>query len=222
MTICNINRRKAAVARSWKVVRERAPIFFLLLGLTALYACSSDGPKRVATGENPAVQHNTVMEYVIGPADVLTISVWNNEDLSQTVTVRPDGKFSFALVGEVEAVGLTPVQLQTRMEEELARFVEVIPGEVSVVVDAVHSYNVSVLGEVRRPGRFEFRTQSTVLDALAMAGGLTEFTSGKDVVVMRRNHGQTEKLHFSYRDMVEARLQDERTFILPGDIIVVH
>ena len=186
--------------------------------LAVLHGCSSYEPVRV---DAPAAHKPALMEYVIGPADELSISVWNHQDLNRTVTVRPDGKFSFSLVGEIQASGLTPLQLQNEMEEALGKFIDVIPGEVVVVVDEVHSYTVSVLGEVRRPGRFEFQSQSTILDALAMAGGLTDF-AGKDLVVMRRNGAETEKLEFNYRNLVKGSDDRAHVLIFPGDIIVVR
>jgi polysaccharide export outer membrane protein len=194
-------------------------ILLVLISVTLICGCGLRRPAPVDASSPPG---HAVMEYVIGPSDVLSIGVWNHKDLNRTVTVRPDGKFSFALAGEIEATGLTPVQLQANLEKALRRYVDIVPGEVSVVVDEVHSYKVSVLGEVRQPGQFEFQIQSTVLDALAMAGGLTEFTSGKNVIVMRRNQGQTEKLHFDYRKLVDAPSDDQRSFIFPGDVIVVR
>lgn len=194
-------------------------VLLLLVSLGLIGGCGSRGP---VVDDVPRTQDYAVMEYVIGPSDVLSIKVWKHPDLDRTVTVRPDGKFSFALAGEIEANGLTPSQLQEKLEKGLSRYVDIIPGEVSVVVDEVHSYKVSVLGEVRQPGQFEFQIQSTVLDALAMAGGLTEFTSGKNVTVMRRNGGQTEKLHFDYRKLVDASSHDRSSYIFPGDIIVVR
>lgn len=161
------------------------------------------------------------MEYLIGPSDVLTISVWNRQDLNRTVTVRPDGRLSFSLIGDIYAVGLTPPELQQLMETSLSEYINIIPGEVSVVVDEVHSYKVSVLGEVRLPGRFEFQNQVSVLDALAEAGGLTEFASPSEIVIMRPYQGQTEKIPFDYRRMVRSRNNDDRVLVFPGDIIFV-
>lgn len=166
------------------------------------------------------MQEAQVMEYLIGPSDVLSISVWNRQDLSRTVTVRPDGRLSYSLIGDIYAVGLTPAELQTVMEEALNKYINIIPGEVVVVVDEVHSYQVSVLGEVEQPGRFEFQNQVSVLDALAEAGGLTEFADSSDILILRRFQDETEKIPFNYRKMVNSR-NNERVLVFPGDIIVV-
>jgi polysaccharide export outer membrane protein len=137
------------------------------------------------------------------------------------VTVRPDGRFSFALVGEIEAAGQTPPQLQETMVAALAEYIDVLPGEVSVIVDSVHSYTVSVLGEVRLPGRFEFRNQVTVLDALAQAGGLTEFADTSDILILRTYRGQEERIRFNYKKSVRIDDNDPRVLLMPGDVVVV-
>ena len=201
--------------------------FARLVGLAALLLLSACGT--TSNEEDPRLygtdvyqmQEAQVMEYLIGPSDVLTISVWNRQDLNRTVTVRPDGRLSFSLIGDIYAVGLTPPELQQLMETSLSEYINILPGEVSVVVDEVHSYKVSVLGEVRLPGRFEFQNQVSVLDALAEAGGLTEFASPSDIVIMRPYQGQTEKIPFDYKRMVRSRNNDDRVLVFPGDIIFV-
>lgn len=164
---------------------------------------------------------NGVMEYRIGPADVLSISVWNHKELNQTVTVRPDGQVSFALIGDIPAVGLTPLEMQGSLEKALGEYIDLIPGEVSVVVDEVHSYTVSVLGEVRLPGRFEFQNQATVLDALAEAGGLTEFASSSKILILRTKGGQTEKIRFNYQKLLKSGNTDPQVLVFAGDVILV-
>lgn len=167
------------------------------------------------------VQEAQVMEYRIGPSDVLSISVWNRDDLSRTVIVRPDGMLSFDLVGDIQAVGLTPMELQQTMEEALGKYINIIPGEVAVVVNEVHSYKVSVLGEVNEPGRFEFLGQVSVLDALAEAGGLTEFAANNDIVILRTRQGNTERIRFDYSRMLKSANPDDKVLVFPGDIILV-
>jgi polysaccharide export outer membrane protein len=162
-----------------------------------------------------------VLDYRIGPSDVLTVRVRGQEDLNQTVTVRPDGKLSLPLVGDLTAAGMTPVELQGSLEAALSKFVNVIPGEVTVVVESVRSYKVSVLGEVRTPGRFEFQIRVSVLDALAQAGGLTEFAASKDIVIFRTYLGENEKLEYNYDRLIEARGTAAWVPVMPGDIILV-
>jgi len=194
----------------------------IILLAAAVAACSGfvpRGPGGAGDAGAPAQAPGTA--YVIGPADVLSIGVLNHEDLNRTVTVRPDGRFSFALVGEIEAAGQTPPQLQETMVAALAEYIDVLPGEVSVIVDSVHSYTVSVLGEVRLPGRFEFRNQVTVLDALAQAGGLTEFADTSDILILRTYQGQEERIRFNYKKSVRIDDNDPRVLLMPGDVVVV-
>lgn len=192
----------------------------LLLG-----GCASSPPPRItadALMENIGdIQVPDVMEYQIGPSDVLSITVWNHETMNRTVTVRPDGMISFPLVGEVLVVGLTPAQLQDVMETALQRYINIVEGEVSVMVDEVHSYKVSVLGRVRLPGRFEFQSQATVLDALAQAGGLTDFASASDILILRPGPDDVKRIRFNYRQVLRSDAVDGRLFIFPGDIILV-
>ena len=162
-----------------------------------------------------------LLDYRIGPSDVLTIRVRGHEDLLQTVTVRPDGKLSLPLVGDLAAAGMTPVELQGRLESALGEYINVIPGEVTVVVEEVRSYKVSVLGEVRNPGRFEFQIRVSVLDALAQAGGLTEFAASKNIVIFRTYLGEDEKLEYNYERLVEARGTAAWVPVMPGDVILV-
>lgn len=161
------------------------------------------------------------MDYRIGPSDVLTIRVRGHEELNQTVTVRPDGKLSFSLVGDVMVAGMRPAELQGAMESALGEYVNILSGEVTVVVDAVHSYKVSVLGEVRQPGRFEFHNRVSVMDALAQAGGLTEFASSSNIVIFRTYQGKDEKLEFNFNRLVKSDGTSAWVPVLPGDIILV-
>ena len=152
-----------------------------LLASLVLSACNSTDP---GSNEFSGISQVPVMEYTIGPSDVLSIGVRNHEDLTTTVTVRPDGMITFPLLGELYVVGQTPSALQSSLAESLKEYVNIQPREVSIVVDEVHSYTVSVLGEVRTPGRFNFQSQATVLDALAQAGG-PDAGDGPEVAMLR-------------------------------------
>lgn len=162
-----------------------------------------------------------VAEYRIGPADILTVAVWKNDRLTRTVTVRPDGAISFPLLGDVYVAGLTPNEMQTRMYERLKEFVDVVDSEVSVITEEVHSFKVSVLGEVREPGLYEFTGRTRVLDALAHAGGLTEFASGSRIVVLRQNGGSMERIRFDYNAVKSNGGSQSGLDVRPGDIVLV-
>lgn len=157
--------------------------------------------------------------YRIGPEDVLHIVVWKNADLSATVPVRPDGMISLPLLAEVPVEGLTPLELQERLREKLSRH---LPSpQVFVMVTEVHSVKVSILGKVRRPDRYELRRPTTVLDALALAGGLESFSSPEQIAVFRRVSGVMKKLPFSYHKATTLDGNTENFLLESGDIIVV-
>ena len=205
--------KHAKITGRW--IRISLALVFLISTVTTVVSAKpSDSSNR-----NHAVSQQ--MPFQIGPSDVLSISVLNRKELDRTVTVRPDGKLSFSLVGDISAAGLTPLELQTVMEEALGKFINIIPGEVSVVVDEVHSYVVSVLGEVRLPGRFEFQKQVSVLDALAQAGGLTEFADSSRILILRNQNGKTEKIKFNYKKWLKAKSDSAWVLLLPGDIVMV-
>ena len=157
-------------------------------------------------------------DYRIGPEDVLDISVWNNAAISRTVPVRPDGKVSLPLVNDIQAAGLTPMQLRSALIKKLAEYVP--SPEVSVIVREVHSFKVSVIGEVKRTGRHELKGRATVLDVLALAEGFGEFAARGRIVVIRQDGRQ---ILFNYNKVVSSNGAGAReNFLLqPGDIIVV-
>lgn len=158
-------------------------------------------------------------EYLIGPEDVLDITVWKNcPDLCRTVPVRPDGKLSLPLVNDVQAAGLTPMDLRQHITNQLAEY---LPSpEVSVIVREVHNFKVSVVGAVKIPGEYEIKSQATVLELLARAQGLTEFSNRDKIVILRQNGAKTERIKFNYRKVAEGNDQDN-FYVRPGDIIVV-
>jgi polysaccharide export outer membrane protein len=157
-------------------------------------------------------------DYVIGPGDVLQVTVWKNETLSRVVPVRPDGKISMPLLHDVQAAGLTAMQLRDKVATALAEY---LPNpEVSVSVNEVRSLRISVLGEVQKPGVLELRGQTTILEAIAMAGGFRDFASPSKIMVIRNDErGQTTRLRFNYN---RATMGDEPNLTLrPGDVVVV-
>jgi polysaccharide export outer membrane protein len=156
--------------------------------------------------------------YQIGPEDVLDISVWKNPELSRTVPVRPDGKVSLPLVNDIQASGLTPIDLREQVTAKLAEF---IPApEVSVIVREVHSRKVTVAGAVKLPGRYDLRSSMTVLEVIALAQGLTDFASRDRIVILRQNGQKTERIPFNYRRIADSAQQDN-FLVRPGDIVFV-
>ncbi|MDO9318364.1 MAG: polysaccharide biosynthesis/export family protein [Gammaproteobacteria bacterium] len=166
-------------------------------------------------------QETPFTEYHIGPADVLSITVWQQPELSRTVTVRPDGFITYPLLGDMAVASLTPLQLRDLVAESLKRYVVIMVSEVTVSVDAINSYTVSVMGEVNSPGRFSFQTQVTVIDVLAEAGGFTPFAASSKVVILRKENGVTQRIPFDYRRVERGRSTPEEMTVFPGDIIMV-
>ncbi len=157
--------------------------------------------------------------YRIGPEDVLAIMVWKNDALSRTVTVRPDGMISLPLIQDVKAAGLTANELRDAI---IKRLVDYMPApEVSVIVNEVRSFKVSVLGEVAKPGRYELKSWTTVLDVIAAAGGFNQFANRGRIVVLRPNGKGMTRVPFNYNHVVAAADEDENFYLAPGDIILV-
>lgn len=157
-------------------------------------------------------------DYKIGAEDVLDISVWRNADLTRAVQVRPDGRISLPLVGELQASGLTPTQLQAILAKGYVKYFTDL--EITVGVREVHSNKISVLGTVKTPGRFELRSQATVLDGLALAGGFADFAKRDKVFVIRGFGPAVRRLAFNYLKLLAG--QDAENFLLQaGDVIIV-
>jgi polysaccharide export outer membrane protein len=158
-------------------------------------------------------------EYRIGPEDVLQISVWRNEAMSRTVPVRPDGKISLPLLNDVEAGGLTPDELRDSLVKKLGEY---MPNpEVAVIVLEARSFKVSVIGEVPKPGRYELKSWTTVLDILAIAGGLNQFASRGRLYVMRPEGKGHTRIPFNYNKAVASPTEQENFYLRAGDIVVV-
>jgi polysaccharide export outer membrane protein len=137
--------------------------------------------------------------------------------VSRTVPVRPDGKISLPLLNEVQAAGLTPPQLRQSL---MSKLVEYMPTpEVSVIVREVHSNKISVLGEVRKAGRYEISNRATVLDAVALAGGFSDFARRSKLVIMRQEGHGVKRIPINYNRIVAE--EDENVVLQPGDIVVV-
>lgn len=190
-------------------------MLMLSAALVLLSACSQDPPMADVCADGCKPQ-----PYLIGQGDVLHISVWKDATLDRTVTVRPDGMISFPLLDDLQAAGQTPMSLEKTIGDKLKQFLS--DPEVSVVVQEVHSYAVSVLGQVKTPGRYELKNENTtVLDVLAQAGGLTPYASTSSIVVLRTTNGVRSRLRFDYDDAIANKGGDEAFYVRPGDVIMV-
>lgn len=165
--------------------------------------------------------------YVIGPEDVLEIAVWDSPELTRTVPVRPDGKISLPLLNDVPAAGLTPMQLRATLAKALTDYLPT--PAVSVLLREIHSVKVAVIGQVKTPGRYELKDRATVLDVLAMAGGLTEYAARSRIVVLRQEPAGTRQIPFPYDRLTEKNRSksgspaggQENLCVRPGDVVFV-
>ena len=160
-------------------------------------------------------------DYVIGPEDVLDVTVWKNTDLSKSVQVRPDGRVSLPLLGDVVAVGRTSTQLTEDISIRLRAYME--NPTVSIVVKEVNSYAIYVLGEVSKPGRYPLKSKTTLLQAITLASGLTPVAARNKIVVFRfgRDGEPLTKIKASYDDIVLRDGTNQNIELKPGDTVVV-
>ena len=159
-------------------------------------------------------------DFIIGLEDILTIKVWKEPELSaEEVIVRPDGKISLPLVGDILASGLTTKQLQERITEELKNFVAT--PTVSVVIARIASLTVSVQGQVAKPGVYYLGSPMTVLELLARAGGLSEYADKKNIAIIRKVEGQTKYFKFNYKDVSKGKKLQQNIVLENGDSIIV-
>jgi polysaccharide biosynthesis/export protein len=207
------------MALKWFVVSVALLTGLMLVGTAGAQQASVKSANAKAPLNTPAVGVPVASDYVIGPEDMLQVSIWKNEAMSRTLPVRPDGKISLPLLHDITAAGLTPLQLRDKIAAALAEF---MPNpEVSVSVMEVKSYRVSVLGEVLRPGVLQLKAPTTVLEALALAGGFKDFASPSKIVIFRKNgSGQTERLRFNYNRAVGSAGEDNIS-LKSGDVVVV-
>jgi polysaccharide export outer membrane protein len=173
-----------------------------------------------ATDSKPApVPATTDPGYIIGAEDVLDINVWKEPDVSRTVPVRPDGRISLPLVNDVQAAGLSPEQLAATVTERLRKYLN--EPQVTVIVMAINSQRIFVVGEVLRAGAFPLIPGMTVLQALSSAGGFTTFADMKKIHVMRLRDGKHIELPFNYREVLKGDNADQNIKLEPGDTVVV-
>lgn len=157
--------------------------------------------------------------YRIGPEDVLEISVWREDALRKEVLVRPDGGTSYPLIGDVQAAGRTIAELRAEITKRLEKFIP--EAVVSVTVLKAASHRIYVLGKVTKPGEFPVGRPVDVLQALSMAGGLTQFADANGVRIMRREGDRQAVLPFEYARVVRGEKLEQNVLLRPGDVVVV-
>jgi polysaccharide biosynthesis/export protein len=177
--------------------------------------------KTKPTGAVPTASQVQVndAEYKIGAQDVLRIDVWKEEQLSRAVPVRPDGKVTLPLLNDLQAVGLTPMQLADVISQGLKKYIT--SPQVTVTVTEFNSRRIYVTGEVLRAGAFPLLPNMTVLQALSSSGGFTQFARMKKIYVLRVEDGKQMKLPFNYREVVDGKKPEQNILLQPSDVIVV-
>ncbi len=179
----------------------------------------------VAPNPNPDTDTTSIQKphndtYVIGNDDRLAINVWKEPDLTQTLPVRSDGKISLPLIGDVQAAGRTPHDLEVEISAKLRTYMTA--PEVTVMVLQINSQKFNILGRVAKPGSYSLSTTTTVLDAIAEAGGFQDFAKQKNVYILRAKAGGGEdRIHFNYKDVIRGKAPQENIRLQPGDTIVV-
>ena len=177
----------------------------------------SKTPPPAETHDNSKVDNKT---YVIGENDLLEVDVWRDKEISRTIPVRPDGKISLPLIGEIQASGMTPLQLQDDIAQRLKSFLA--NPEVTVIVTDPRSRHFNIVGMVAKPGEYPLSQSMTVLDAISVAGGFRDFAKETKIYVLRtKPDGSQERLPFNYKDAIKGKKPENNVLLKPGDTIVV-
>lgn len=157
--------------------------------------------------------------YVIQPNDMLEIFVWKEPDLTRKVLVRPDGRISFPLVQDLQAAGISPGELKVQVEKKLSEFLSA--PEVTIIVEAIQSYRIYVLGKVQKPGGVNVEKAVTVLQALALAGGFQDYAKDTEMTVIRTVGNDHIVFNFNYRDVIHGKKPEQNILLRSGDVVVV-
>ena len=158
-------------------------------------------------------------DYPLQPGDLLAVSVWKEPDLSSDLLVRPDGRVSMPLAGEIDAAGRTVEDVRTDIDQRLRKL---IPGvSVTVILKQTAGNQIFVIGKVNRPGQYPINRPVDVMQALSLAGGMTPFAAANDIRVLRREGGRQLTIPFHYRDIEHGRKLDQNIVLRSGDTVVV-
>ncbi|MBI4644104.1 MAG: polysaccharide biosynthesis/export family protein [Deltaproteobacteria bacterium] len=188
--------------------------------MAAIWGCVSPGGQYAGTpGEAGASAPPDKDTYPLGPDDLIEISVWKEPELTKQMVVRPDGKISYPLIGEIQVAGLTVKQLQADIHRRLEKFVS--DANVTVILLKPQGYKIYVTGKVNKPGEFLVGRPTNVMQALALAGGLTPFAAPGSVVVLRKVGGKEEVFPFNYKAVSKGESLEQNRTLLPGDVVVV-
>lgn len=216
--LMNMNRQKLQFALALLICMSVSVVLF---AQTQNGSQNSAPVSAQATPDNGPAQTAHNDNYVIGATDMLSINVWKEPDVSRVIPVRSDGKISLPLAGEIQASGKTPLQLEKEITEKLKTYIS--DPEVTVMVQESKSQKFNILGQVVKPGAYPLTSTTTVLDAIALAGGFKDFAKKKSIYVLRKkSSGEPERIPFNYKDVISGKnpsqnipLQSEDTIIVP-------
>lgn len=206
-----------------KNIDKGIALALVLSGLATLQAQAPQAvttPAAAAAAAAPRATDPVVPPgYLIGTDDVLSIVYWKDKDMSADAQVRPDGKIALPLINEVTAAGLTPEQLREKLTEESKKYME--DANITVVVRQINSRKVFITGEVNKPGPYPLTATTSVMQLIAMAGGLREYANSKKIIIMRTDKGRPISLPFNYRDVTSGKHLEQNVELKPGDTVVV-
>ena len=178
------------------------------------------GDEHAATASASVQVKTSTNNYVIGPGDTLAVNVWKEPEISRTLPVRPDGNISLPLAGDLVANGRTPVELQNDIRKQLLTYFS--DPEVTVVVQEAKSHKFNIVGEIEKPGSYVMSNPMTVLDAIAVAGGLRDFAKATKIYVLRVSpDGSRTRLPFNYKRVIKGQALQDNVELLPRDTIIV-
>lgn len=180
--------------------------------------CAQDGKAADPSGKAQGAVAADNDQYVIGPEDVLLIYVWKEESITKTVPVRIDGKISLPLVNDIQAAGLTPLQLKEALTEKLKGFIE--NPTITVTVMEANSFKVYLSGEVKQPGIHRIRSEITLVKLIIMAGGFTEWANQKKILIITKEKGAEKRMTVNYKQIIEGEEPD--IVIKRGDTVIVR
>ena len=172
----------------------------------------------IARAENK-IPPSESKQYILGPEDVIEVLVWREDDLSKEVTIRPDGKVSLPLIGDIQAAGLTTEYLKETITKRLKEFID--NPTVSVIVAQINSMRIFIQGEVMTPGVYQLRNYTTVLQAISLAGGFNEWAKRKKIIIIREVEGVRWRIPVDYEKIISGKDIDQNIILERGDTIIV-
>jgi polysaccharide export outer membrane protein len=192
---------------------------FLAAWLSAQEPVENAAQASTAKTTDTAAKPTGEAEYKIGPQDVLRIDVWKEPEISRTIPVRPDGKVSLPLLNDLQAAGLTTMELAASISEALKKFIN--NPQVTVTLTEINSRRVYCSGEVTRPGALALLPNMTALQAISSCGGFTQFARIKSIYILRVEGGKQVQHPFNYKEVVKGKKPEDNILLQPGDVIVV-